>query len=248
MAAISAKYEGLVSFTQDGKVNLPDKTVGSIHLAITLLGMRKPQEITTAKQLRSSFHSVLPSFNSSEVLKQSIIEKKAETAEQILRDLGFLKPVNKMTVHPLRNKVRHIYEKENNHQLPIETKLVSIWLQFLQGRVEEKQNPSPLNYLMLADLIQTNYLIQVKRLVSQLSLKSEYPELQKAHRLLLSIGNLLLNPYILYSQPYKQIAEKLQQGIANIKDPGTCFYNPQYSADIQKVIEEFTDWYSILVL
>ena len=229
---------GAVSFNELGGVFVEEQSFPNIHLTIAALRLGNPQEITASEKLRNSFCSVLPSFNSAEALQQPVIEKIAEATEQNLRNLSFLKPVKKITTHPLKNKLTHVYKTEKDHQSLIETKLISTWLQFLQGKVEEKQDLSSLSYLILGHLIQVNYFIQVERLVSQLSLNLKYSDLQQAHGLLTTISSLLLNPHILYSQPYKQIVEKLQKKIASIQDPEISFYNSQYRVGIQEAIKD----------
>lgn len=242
MVVIAERYNGQVSVTQKGEVNIKEGTFPTIHLAIhALLSLNQPKERIASEQLRRNFHSVFPNFSSVVALKQPIIEGMAETAEDNLRTLGFIKPVNINTTHPLKNQLIHVYRyetKEKHNPLLIETRLISTWLQFLQGTVEEKKDLSPLSYLTLGSLIQVNYLNQVERLITQISKNPgiRYSEVKETHELLKTVSRYLLNPHILYSQPFKQTAENLQQEINRIEDPGTFGYDHFYIPGIKKAI------------
>ena len=123
--------------------------------------------------------------------------------------------------------------------MSIKTRLLSTWLQFLQGTVEAKKDLSPLSYLTLGSLIQANYLTQAERLITELSENPGlmYEELKKTHGHLKFISYNMFNPHILYSQPFKQTAEKMQFEIDNIKDPGVTGYDHLYLPSIKKAID-----------
>ena len=249
MALIQEKYDGRrISFTKDGKVNIEVDQYPTIPLAITgLLMLNRPEERIKSEELRKNFLTILPDFRSITTFKKPMsqemipeIEKMAEAAEEGLRSLGLIKPVNIITTHPLRNELRHIFKRnENKDPILIETRFASTWLQFLQKSVEGKKDLSPLSYLTLGSQIQSNYFTQVERLVIKISesLGIKYDELKAAHELLKIVSYFMLNPRILYSQPYKKAAEDLQLKIKSINDPGVGGYDHLYIPGIKKVID-----------
>jgi hypothetical protein len=216
MVNIAERYNGRISFTPEGRINLETGKYPTILQAIAILALGNPQIKDSSEKLNNKFNSVFPNFNLAEPLQNLTINKETIKTEQYLQSLGFLGPTD-MIIHPLKKKLISIYKEEKDQPL-VKIKLISGWLQFLQGKVEEKKNLSPLSYLILGNSIQNNYFIQARRLMTHISstIGKSYFELQEAHEQLTLISSLLLNPKILYSQPYKQMAEKRQEII--VKD------------------------------
>jgi hypothetical protein len=237
MANIAERYNGKISFTNNGEVNLTTGRYPTILQAIAVLSLGNPQTKDSSEKLKNKFNSVFPNFNLTGPLQKSTINKETIKAEQYLQNLDFLGPTD-IIIHPLKKKLIPIYKEEKDQSL-VKIKLISGWLQFIQGKVEEKKDLSPLSYLILGNLIQSNYLIQARKLMTHISstIGKSYFELQGAHKQLILISSLLLNPKILYSQPYKQMAEERQEIIARIKKPETAYYNDQYESEIKNAIE-----------